>query len=384
MTTLTLSALREKLLDPEWAAARITVTYQPSGGPGARIFPPTFPVDSSSELPYLLEQRVWEGEPRQVVLLDQVPSQANRCEEAMAAAWRGEQIRLPMLRLLHEGAAHFEIIGLEAPHRAFDAYWRDAMLDGEKFDRTEIGKALQAVSQQDATALVTYDPGTLVYGGWNSYRNKGRQAKFPRLYSSEIIGWDPVLGARKAGRMDPANLTGSCSEEGDDWTYSSNAANKAKKAKKLSEIGHGNIRPNTSHGGVTITEATRTAVFSLTATRRIGFGDLHLEGVEAARSLLVTIGLLGDRLAFGDSGLWLRSGCDLVMVAETLEWVGRGGVLESFTLSGQEAVELYAEAVQEAIDAKVPLHLTPIDLKPSKALEDAIDFTLTKAKSAGE
>ena len=96
-------------------------------------------------------------------------------------------------------AADFEIIGLSAPHRAFDAYWRDSLLDGVKFDRTDIGKALQAASLADATALLQYDPGTLVYGGWNSHR-KGHQAKFPRLYSSELIGWDPVKDTMRVGR----------------------------------------------------------------------------------------------------------------------------------------------------------------------------------------
>ena len=44
MAKLSLDSLLEKLLNPEWAAARITATYQPSGGPGSRVFPPTFPM----------------------------------------------------------------------------------------------------------------------------------------------------------------------------------------------------------------------------------------------------------------------------------------------------------------------------------------------------
>ena len=104
-----------------------------------------------------------------------------------------------MLRLTHEGAAKVVITGLDAPHRAFDAYWRDSLLDGEKFDKTPIGKALQQASLEDATALLQYDPATLAYGGWNSHR-KGHQAKFPRFYSSEIVGWAPVVArARQAG-----------------------------------------------------------------------------------------------------------------------------------------------------------------------------------------
>lgn len=385
MTELTLSTLQEKLSDTEWAAARITAAYQPSGGPGSRVFPPTFPTtDPTTETdpsPYLMEERVHDGEVRRATVLDQVPAQANRCEEAEALAWRQGVVRMPMLRLVHRGASSFELTGLDAPHRAFDAYWRDSMLDGAKFDSTEIGQALLNSSLTDATALLEYDPGTLVYGGWNSHR-KGRQAKFPRIYSSEMIGWDPVVGVRRAGRMDPANLTGSRTGEGDEWSYSPMADKK--KDSKLSEIGHGNIAPSTTHGGVTITEATRTAVLSLTATRRIRFGSLDRAAVDAAHVLLAAFGLLGDRLAFGQAGLWLRSGCDLVTQSETLEWIGRGGTTEQFALSPHGAVQLYDEALRAAQEAGVPLHLETVELTPSEPLAEALDFSLTKAESAGE
>ena len=140
MATLSLSDLTSKLQDPEWAAARITATYQPSGGPGARVFPPTFPISPTERSPYLMEERLADdGQVRKATPLDQVPSQANRCEEAIAGAWRRGDVQLPMLRLRHEGATTFEIIGLAAPHRAFDAYWRDGLLDGVKFDRTAVG-----------------------------------------------------------------------------------------------------------------------------------------------------------------------------------------------------------------------------------------------------
>ncbi len=378
MTKLTLSALETKLRDPEWAAIRITATYQPSGGPGSRVFPPTFPVSRAGESPYLLEDRAYDGQVRKAVVLDQVPSQANRCEEAIAAAWRRDQVRLPMLRLVHEGTASFELTGLEAPHRAFDAYWRDSMRDGKKFDATSIGKTLQAASLADASALLQYDPGTLVYGGWNSHR-KGRPAKFPRLYSSEMIGWDPVPGVRKAGRMDPANLTGSHTGDNDAWTYSPNAAKK--KDAKLSKIGHGNIAPNAAHGGVTITQASRLGVLSLTATRRVRFGNRDESAQDAARVLLLALALLGDRLAFGGAGVWLRSGCDLVQETETLEWIGRGGVAEAFTLTAAEAIKLFNEAWEAA---REPMQLEPITVEftPSPALASAIEFSLTKAEAA--
>lgn len=381
MGRLTLQALRENIVGHKFALIRIIATCQAAGGAGSRIFPSTFPTSRDETSPYLLEERIRDGQPRSAVVLDQVASEANRAEEALARAWSTGSVRIPMLRLTHHGAADAVITGLEAPHRAFDAYWRDSLLDGVKFDRTELGKSLQSASLADATALLAHDPGSLVYGAWNSHR-KGRQAKFPRIYASEIVGWDPVLGSRKAGRMDPLNLVGTRSGEGDEWTYAATGAKTVKG--KLSEIGHGNIAPNVAHGGVTITSATRFATLSLTALDRIGFGSYDEEQQSAARTLLAAFALLGDRLAFGAAGLWLRSGCELVVEDEVLEWVGRGGVVEAFSLSRGEAIDLYQSALDAALGAGVKLELEPVELTPSPALSKAIDFSLTKAESTGD
>ncbi len=381
MTQLTLDSLTAKVRDGEYALARIVTTYQPAGGAGSKVFPPTFPSSQSDPSPYLLEDRVQDGRARKAVVLDQVASQANRGEEALAAAWASGVARMPMLRLTHAGVTNAVITGLDAPHRAFDAYWRDSLLDGVKFDKTDVGKALQAANLADASALLKHDPGSLDFGSWNSHR-KGHQAKFPRVYASEIVGWDPVEGVRKAGRMDPLNLVGSRSGEGDEWTYSSTTQKTAKG--KLSEIGHGNIAPNPAHGGVTITSATRFATLSLTALNRIGFGKAVPEQVVAARVYLAAFALLADRLAFGGPGVWLRSGCELVVEDESLEWIGRGGVVEAFSLSPSEAVALYGAALDFAVAAGLELALEPVELTPSAALGKAIDFSLTKAESAGE
>lgn len=381
MEQLALEQLQQKVTGDEFALARIITTYQPGGGPGSRVFPPTFPTSRDDPSPYLLESRVRDGEQRRAVVLDQVASQANRVEEGLSHAWENGAVRLPMLRLTHDGAASVVITGLEAPHRAFDAYWRDSLLDGVKFDRTDLGKSIQASSMADATALLKYDPCTLTLGGWNSHR-KGRQAKFPRVYASEIVGWDPVEGSRKAGRMDPLNLVGSRRGEGDEWDYSSSSDKTAKG--KLSEIGHGNIAPNPAHGGVTITEATRFATLSITALNRIEFGSASTVAQASARVLLAALALVGDRLAFGGPGVWLRSGCELVVENESLEWIGRGGIVESFALSRDGAARLYNDALDAALEAGVQLELDPVDLKPSPALSKAIDFSLTKAESTGE
>jgi len=63
------------VLQDERAVLRVRATYQPAGGEGARIFPPTYPAERGSPSPYVLEERYVQGAVRKDVLLDSVPSQ---------------------------------------------------------------------------------------------------------------------------------------------------------------------------------------------------------------------------------------------------------------------------------------------------------------------
>jgi CRISPR-associated protein Csb1 len=368
-------------LDGERAVLRITATYQPAGGRGAKVFPPTYPAGREDEHPYVIETRTVDGCERRNVLLDSTPSQANRAEEALLRAYREGVVRVPLLRVDHEGEAPVTLTSLEFPHRYADAYLKDSLLDGAKFDTTDLGKAFLAASPDDATALYAQDPGSLVYGAWNSHR-KGRQRRFPRIYASEVIGWDPQVGSRRAGRMDPLNLQGAqVPHKGDDeWDFKPLATKT--RGEKLSEIGHGNIAPNAQHGGVTIESARRVATISLAGLDRIGFGSASREAAVAARAVLAAYALVADRLAFGRPALWLRSGCELVVESERVEWVGRGGAVEEFELRAAQAVELFGRATAHADGLGMPLSLEPVRLTPSVALAKSIDFSLTKAAAA--
>ena len=363
------------------AVLRWVVTYQPAGGAGSKIFPPTYstPGDPS---PYVLEKRVVEGRPRENVQLDSGPSQANRAEEALLRAHRSGVVQVPLMVVEHSGVAPVELTSLEFPHRYADAYLRDSLLDGVMFDATDLGRSLMAASLDDATALYCHDPGSLVFGAWNSHR-KGRQQKFPRVYASEVIGWDPIVGACNAGRMDPLNLRGARKQAktGDGWEFSP-AATKTK-GEKLSEIGHGNVAPNAQHGGVTISSAQRMATLSLAGLDRIGFGSVDTQAAVAARAVLAAYAVLADRLAFGRPTLWLRSGCELVVESERLEWVNRGGGAEPIDIPLETAVELFGVAQEHADKHGVALSTQTVRLTPSKALAAAIDFSLTKAAPEG-
>lgn len=360
------------------ALIRTRCSYQPSGGPGARIFPPTYPTTSSDRSAYIMESRFIDGATREDVVLDSVPSQANRAEEALLRARTEGRVELPLLEIRHDGAGSVRLTSLQMPHRYADAYLLDSLLDGEKFDRTALGRSFQAASVEDATALFTHDPGSLVFGAWNSHR-KGRQVKFPRMYCSEVIGWDPQVGHRKAGRMDPLNLTGTGSRDEDGELHYAALGGKAKGA-KLSEIGHGNIAPNSAHGGVTVSSAERIATISLAGLDRVRFGSAPQEAASAARTALAAYALLADRLAFGGPSLWLRSGCELVPTTETIEWVSRGGSVEPIEITTEQAIALYMEATDRSARAGLPMAMQTVTLTPGKGLREAIDFALTKTE----
>ncbi|GIJ49423.1 hypothetical protein Val02_63090 [Virgisporangium aliadipatigenens] len=355
------------------AVVRVSAVYEPAGGSGAKVFPPTYP--SRDGAPYVRESRLIDGKPREDVVLDSVASQANRAEEALLRARRSGLIEIPLMELRHSGEIGVVLTSLEWPHRYADAYLRDSLLGGARFDRTDLGRSLQAASAADASSLYRHDPGSLVFGAWNSHR-KGRQQKFPRVYSSEVVGWDPVVGARNAGRLDPLNLVGAARRNGDDWEFL--PVGEKIKGEKFSEIGHGNVAPNPQHGGVTISSASRSATLSMAGLDRIGFGDVSVEAAVAARTVLAAYALVADRLAFGGASMWLRSGCELVLTDERLEWVGRGGTVERFELATDHAIEVLQVAVDRANKAGMAWSTETVELTPTPSLAKAIEFSLTR------
>ena len=79
------------------AVVRVRSTYQPAGGPGSKVFPPTYPSRDGKQ-PYVVEHRVVDGQDRLDVLLDSAASQANRAEEALLRAHRQGLVRVPLIK----------------------------------------------------------------------------------------------------------------------------------------------------------------------------------------------------------------------------------------------------------------------------------------------
>jgi len=359
------------------AAIRIHAEYQPLAGPTAKVFPPTYlPSDGSR---YHFEDRWGEGDERvKVVLLDSFQSQANRAEAALRSL--AEEIGLPQLVMETEiGDRTVRVSSLDAPHRSRDAYFLDSELDGTSFDETEIGKALNAVTAEDATAGLRYAPYDLIFGVWDSHRGKRIATKFPRSYSSEMIGWEAIPGRRAATKGDPLNLPGQSTVPIAEWRPGTETGQRKKGELRLSELGHGMIpgEPEEATGGVSVKSITRDAVLSLTGLARFRFPVDDGDATSAGRTALAALALLGDRMAFSGAGLHLRSGSDLVLLAERVEWVRRGGETEVFDISAADARETLIAARDRLADAGVAWSGEPVILRPSQRLREIIEQTFT-------
>ncbi|MFC4507400.1 type I-U CRISPR-associated RAMP protein Csb1/Cas7u [Streptomyces vulcanius] len=355
--------------------------YEPLGGSGSPIFPPTVKVKATDAAGYLVEPRWVDGQQTDVVLLDQRQSQANRCETALLAAIEREETFIPHLALSTKAAGvGVRVTSLEAPHRSRDAYFRDAMdAEDQPFDKTEAGAGLQSASAKDVSAYLRWVPSDLVYGVWDSHRKRRIQVKIPRAYSSEMIGVAPLAGKRAAGRMDPLNLPGEVVQvTSSGWQFTEGAKKtKDKSQAKLSELGHGMIPPSEGHGGVVAKAVQRTATLSMAQLASLRFGDHSPDFCAAGRALVGAIALLGDRLAFSAPALHLRSGCDLMVVSERIEWVGRGvdgrPATESLELaSPEQARALFEVAVTRAEQAGLDWPKKPVELQPAAGLQEAI------------
>jgi CRISPR-associated protein Csb1 len=159
MDTLTLDNIKGALAGNA-AAFRSVTEYHPAGGPGDKIFPPTYEGGR-----YATEARRIDGEEVDCVLLDSVQSQANRMELALLEEWESGRALLPVISVDFNGPdlpKPFRVTSLEAPHRIADALLRDSELDGVMFRRSDAGKRLDTLDARNATVLFELCPTALV------------------------------------------------------------------------------------------------------------------------------------------------------------------------------------------------------------------------------
>jgi CRISPR-associated protein Csb1 len=388
-----MSSLMDRLVaatsaEREHTAVVVRARYQPVGGAGRVVMPPTYPVGDSERDPnakYLIGKRLIDGAPRDSVVIDQEPAQANRVEEALRDATDQDRLRLPLFEMrVVTGTSEVRLTSFDFPHRYADAYVRDSLVDGVRFDESPVGRRLRAATVADVRPLYCREPASLLFGAWDSHR-KGRWPKFARLYSSSMHGLDPVTSVRRGGRMDPQNLTGAVDDAAkaeSDWQFIPDGSKT--KGKKLSEIGHGNIAPNAVPGGVTVSEIRRIASISLAGLERLRFGDAPAEASNLARAALAALALAGDRLTFGSPSVWLRSGCDLAKVGEQVGFERPDGDLDEFSATTQDVIDAFHELRDRATVAGIPMDADTISLVPIPALDAAITYALTVGSQDAE
>lgn len=386
------------------AAYRTQTRLQPAGGPGDKVFPPTFSADGDSTL-YAVETRRHEGEDILTVLLDSVASQANRMETALLRGWDRGEIDLPMIEVDFSGEQDISDLGrvtvLEAPHRIADALLRDSVIGSTPFRLTPAGLALTEARTDHAAPLLRWCPTALVFGVWDSTGPRGGSgAKFARALCSEVVGYNVQLGKKTGSRLDPAGIEAhvpvyAAADPDERWTVLEDLAAK-KKGKpepfstksgkgKPSAINHGNVTPSIDDkaGGVTMDFALQTTVLSLSALRQLSFPkdadgnpvsrERRAAVEDAAHTLLAALGLAA--IAFGAEGdAFFRSRCHLVPEGPLeLEEVSRTGeVTRKFSLTASDSASLLAEAADAASAVGLGWNEELVTLRPAPKLAELI------------
>lgn len=382
------------------SAIRLRQRLLPEGGPGDKVFPPTFAGGV-----YCWEFRRIDGKSIPCVLLDSVASQANRFEESLADLAIRKQIELPRLEVQFDGElADVGVIStLGAPHRVFDAILRDSVVDGKPFLKSEIYKSLTACNVRNATMLFARAPTALLFGCWDSTGAAGGLGnKFARAITSEIVGINADWGVTQGGvRQDPLGISSAVEiaiDETGDWSLvGKSAVGKKERAKgtRPAEINHGNVlvKVETGNketlladgsvqsqrlplkGGVTVDYALQTTVLSLSALRRLHFpiASGSAERVDqAARLVLVGLGLVAIT-ATRERGYWLRSRCGLVADGvHDLELVQADGQITSVAVDSKRALEFYRSAVESATEMGLPWYADPVRLAPQPKLVELV------------
>lgn len=370
---------------------RVDADLEPLAGPGGPVKPAVY--DGGN---YQLDRR-WaspdDAEATPVIVIDNVPSQANRLEQALRSDREASSLPEFVLDLSELGSlpAHLprSLSSLDFPHRNADAYLRDARLGELDFIKTDVGQAIFGAPAQECGPLMSWFPQALLYGFWQSHLGRKRHnTKHARAWVSEIIGWQPastetrILGLKG----DPLNLNTdeTVTSNPDDRTAWGIGTEKVDGGKggALSDIGHGQVpfmrRDEAAPSAVSFQRVTQRATVSFAQLRRVSLGrDASREADAAARALLVALGLHAHQLAFGHA-FALRSGADLRPAATTVTWLGNDGD-ETCDLGGAEATrDLLTTARTQAESAGVPLDgwgQPPMVLRPGDALAKAIRST---------
>ena len=392
--TIAVDALMDALADTGVdAGLRIDTELSPIGGAGSPVKPAIY------EGGRYQHDRRWanreDESPADVIVIDNVPSQANRLEAVIADQARQLGVPEMVLDLTGEEYDHLpshlprSLSSWRWPHRHADAYLIDSLIDGKQAHEHELGNAILSATPDAADVLMSWFPQSLLFGFWQSHLGKKRtQTKHARSWVSEIVGWNPALATDKdTGKPrvektlgikgDAYNVASDIKIEHDEKDRLAGlkvVEGVPKKDEKPSKLGYGQVpfsSQEATTAGVSFRRISQMSIVSFAQLRRVRFSGNDSERDAAARSLLVALGLHAHSSVFG-RGFHLRSGADLRPARSSVTWLGENSDRE---IELGDTAALFAEAKAVARDHGVPLAgwgRDPVWITPNRPMQSII------------
>ncbi|HEU0073175.1 MAG TPA: type I-U CRISPR-associated RAMP protein Csb1/Cas7u [Dehalococcoidia bacterium] len=254
----------------------------PIEGPGAIIFPPTYPMEQD-KAGYNIDRF---DDRSSVCQIDSVGSQANRMEPIFKRE-RYKHLVPQVVIAANDRNIHI----LDAGHRAADAIVRFSTL-GPRLH--EAFRAYQA--EGDAVPLARIAPTSIVFGSWDS---RATQAKLPRIVRSVIRAYNVNVLRRSAQY---STIAGEILE-GDDGD--AEVTTKGPKA----ELGLAHVPAVHTHGGIEVLgEIRRDAILNLSTLRMLA-GPAERGDILKLRRYIFGLALVCFTAPMEP---FLREGCELV------------------------------------------------------------------------
>ena len=282
----------------------LTEPLEPSGGPGAVIFPPTYAREPGKiPHPYAIstlrddlapEAAAAQGCEANICDLDTVGSQANRMEPAFAEPPLSS---LVPQRVIRAGSTSVNL--LEIGHRVADGAVRFSALSDLA------AKAIAAFGiENDASALARLAPTSLLFGFWDS---RDTMLRFPRIVASTIRATN-VAALNRSAQFNPAFDPSEIK-----LTEMDQSAPPHDDKDPLSQQGLRSAPAVDTHGGVRVFgQITRRTEINLVAIRSIAAvkaGKVDPTETIKLRRYLFGLSLVAGRV---QSAYNLRQGCLLV------------------------------------------------------------------------
>lgn len=402
------------LENPRTTAVILQSELEPAGGPGAVLAPPTYaadtdgpmakfaytpaaPVPAADEAGWFHDvERTDQGEPRQAprVVINSLAAEAGACEtnlyhqqgrlgvalpafvvggdlgapervEAfLASSKTARELTSEFARDQLRDALTTVVSSWEMAHRQADAWIRYAEQDGNQLWKGEGGtkQLIQSIGVKDGATTFRHSPNSAVYGAWLSSGTPVRQA-IPRAYASEITGYGASPVYRSNTKLDAEGGASAVSRvqlKGGELATASGKGGKAP-----SNLGFGQVPGRNHVAGFTCERVLRQATISVKALRRFRYAGEQAEAHSLAATRVYVLLAMAGHLLSGED-LFLRSGCDLVDVADQWGW-RRHGERRPLQMD-VPTVDQVAAALHEALDAAAAVGLSfadPIQLSLS-------------------